>query len=409
MYCHVLTKFVLIILVLALYFRAPAQSSQGVIYGAIALKNGQQYEGQIRWENRQALWDDVFEAPKIERATQNLANVPEARKKEEQQDDFKLGFMELWADKDPYITFPFRCSFGDIFSLEIKNDKQVLLTLKNGDQIKLKNGQGDLGDDLLIYDNHLGRLDLDLNEIRSINFKKTPTAFVSKMGSPVYGSILTTIGIFEGYIIWDMEERLGKDLISGRQQGVKIDIEFKDIAQLKTQGNGSLIELKSGKSVFLNDHDDVSRGNHGIGIKNPAFGTLFFDWKNFISADFAVPAKAPQQYDDFQRPQLLSGAVFTKIGARHSGELVYDLDEKYNIEFLNGENNGFEYYIPLKQVTRIEPQNDKFSTVYLKGGRQFLLGNNSDVNANNHGLILTPANGIAAYFAWKDIKRIELE
>ena len=56
-----------------------AQISQSLIYGEITLKDGTQYRGQIRWDNEEALWDDVFDAYKSERPTENLLTRAEAR------------------------------------------------------------------------------------------------------------------------------------------------------------------------------------------------------------------------------------------------------------------------------------------------------------------------------------------
>jgi len=387
-----------------------AQIAQSYIYGTITLKNGAQYQGQIRWENEEALWDDTFNASKYERPMQNLLTEAEARQVERRTDDFKFGFMELWEDKSPNQNFAFRCDFGYIYSLRNVDDDVVLLTLKNGSTIKLKqNRGGDLNQDILIYDNELGQLDLEFEDIRSIVFQATPSNFQSKLGDPIYAKVLTTTGQFEGFITWDSEECLGKDLLGGRQKGIKIEIEFEDIAELKTQDDGSLVTLKSGRSIFLNDHSDVSRKNRGILIRGLDFGKLEFEWENLIAVTFQQPPPSSRSYDDFQAPQLLSGTVYTKSGHRYQGQIVYDLDEIYNVEYLNGFNSDFEYQIPFAKVKRIEPQNDKFSLVYLKNGDQYLLGGNPDVNDANHGLLLKFSNDRAEYIEWEKIKHIDFE
>lgn len=387
------------------------QATQGLIYGTVTMKNGTTFEGQIRWGDEEALWEDVFNAPKIEQAAQNLRKVAHARKKEGQSSTFKLGFMELWEDQNSTVTFPFRCSFGDIVSLKMENANLALLSLKNGEVIKLKNGKGgDLSiNHIVLIDHQQKEHRLDLKAMRSVRFRATPAVFKSPKGQAVYGKILTSTGVFEGYIAWDQEERLGTDLISGWQQDKKRDLQFKDIEMLKAQKDGSFITLKSGHSLFLNNHDDVNQGNHGIIISGLAFGQITFNWEKFISLTLLKATVPPKSYHDFKTPQPLKGIVFTKTGASYQGTIIYDLDERYDIEFLNGENNGFRYYIPFGKVDKIEPQNDKFTTVYLKDGKQFLLGNNSDVTADNHGLVIKMADKEAIYVEWLDIKQIDLE
>jgi len=387
-----------------------AQSSQGLLYGTITLNNGEEYRGQIRWEDEEATWDDIFNASKYERPMQNLLSQAEARRVERRTDDFQYGFMALWEDKSPNQNFAFRCNFGHIRSLRKYNDDVVLLTLKNGSSLKLKAGRGgDLNEDILIFDRELGEVDLEFEEIQSIVFQSTPSNLESAQGDPMYGKVLTSKGVFEGFITWDSEECLGDDHITGKRNGIKIDVDFEDIAALKTQDDGSLLTLKSGRVIFLNNHDDVSSGNHGILIRSLAFGHLEFDWQNLIAVTFLPPPQPPRAYDDFKTPRLLKGTVYTKDGKRFQGQIVYDLDEIYDAEFLNGKNNDFEYYIPFAKIERIEPQNDKFSMVYLRDGAQFLLGDNPDVNGDNHGLVLKLSGDRAEYIEWKDIKSINFE
>lgn len=391
-------------------YALPAQMAQGYIYGKVVLKNGETYRGQLRWDDEEALWDDIFDAHKYERPMQNLLSPSEARQVASERSDFKFGFMELWADKSPEMNFSFRGNFGDLVSLRAVEGNVILLYLKNGKTIKLKSGRGaDLKEHLVVYDRKVGRLRLDFDDIRTVHFQSAPEGHISLMGAPIYGEVLTTLGVFKGYITWDGEERLGKDLISGYDKGTKVDIEFKDIAAIKAQDDGALVELRSGRTLFLNNHDDVSRGNHGITIRGQAFGSLEVSWRNFISASFTPPPVPPPAYDDFDEPLPLKGRVVTKGGATLTGQIVYDLDEIYNTEILNGANNGFEYHIPFRHVSRIEPQNDKFSMVYLKDGTQYLLSENPDVTADNHGIILKLPYGRARYLSWSEIKNIYFE
>ena len=387
-----------------------AQYAEALIYGEITLNNGERYTGQIRWEDDQSLWGDIFRADKNERPALNLLSEKELREIDNRSDNFQFAFMALWEDKRPESNFLFQCSFGDIESLKTTGKNKVSLRLRNGKNIVLKKDKGgDLDNDVYIYDNASGRLTLDFDNIKSIHFKSTPKNLKSPLGFPIYGKVLTSSGVFEGYITWDLEERLDKDLISGRQKGTKIDIEFGDIHQIKAQGNGSLLYLKSGKTLFLNDHDDVDKGNHGVVIRDPDFYRLKVNWENFISLTLSDPPFKTDSYENFRIPKLLKGSIQTKDGKLYKGQIVFDLDEIYDIEFLNGKNNGLEHIIPFWKVDRIEPQNDKFSMIYLKDGEQLLLGDHDDVTGNNHGLIIRVKNGKDRYINWDHIKTIDFE
>ena len=406
-------KLLTILISISIHFAGFGQASQGLIYGTVTMKDGSNYQGQIRWDDEEALWQDVFAAPKAEQASKNLRKVTSARKKEGQSNAFKLGFMELWTNQNSNLTFPFRCRFGDIVSLKMEGSQLATLSLKNGEDIRLKYGRGsDLGvNHIFVIDHKNNKHRLDFKSIQSIYFEPAPFAYSSSSGLPIYVRILTASGIFEGYIAWDEEERLGADLISGWKKGVdsRLDLKFQDISSLKAQADGSFITLQSGESLFLNNHDDVNKGNHGIIITGLSFGHISFAWDNFISLDLLEAPRAPASYHAFKAPERLKGIVSTKAGETYQGEIIYDLDEVYNIEFLNGENNGFRYKIPFEKVDKVEPQNDRFSVVYLKNGHQFLLGNNSDVTADNHGLVVKMEDKQAVYVEWADIKSIDFE
>ena len=400
--------------ILVLFFVAlnPSGSwaqSAGYIYGKVLLKNGQSYQGQLRWDDREAMWSDIFDAYKADRPYQNLLSDAESKKLKAEGGDFKFGFMELWEDRNPDFSFMFRCSFGDIEKLESIGDNLVSLRLKNGHKINLKEDGGDIDDDITVIDNSLGRQKFKFSNVKSILFSSTPESYRSPMGKPVYGKIMTSSGIYQGYITWDREECLANDIISGKQEGQLLNLKFGDIVQIKAQRDGSLIILKSGKELFLNDHDDVDDGNHGIAVRELSFGTIEVDWEHFISATFFTPEKPAKSYPEFKEPNLLRATTRTVNGAKLVSQIVFDLDEIYDIEFLNGANGGFTYYIPFSLVTTIEPQNDKFSAVSVRSGEQFLLGDSGDVNIQNNGLILKYSENNAQFLEWNQVKSIQFD
>ena len=389
---------------------AQGQLCQGVIYGKVILKNGESYQGQLRWSNEEALWDDIFNASKNERPMGHLLSKEEARRIKRRTEEFKYGFMALWEDKNPNPNFAFRCYYGDIRKLTVQADNTVLLRLKNGKEISLRRNRGsDLDKKVTIFDPNKGQFKFGFDRIHAIAFQDTPASFNCPLGMPVYGKVSTTQGVFEGFITWDMEECLSKDKISGKQNGKNIDLKFRNIKTLKAQKDGSMITMRSGRVLFLNEHDDVSKGNHGIKVRGLYLGQVTIKWENFISVTFERPQLPPPAYDYFKTPELLEGAVLLNNGTRFRGQIIYDLDEIYNVEFLNGENGNYHYFIPFSYIQRIEPQNDKFSTVYLKEESQLLLGGNSDVNSANHGIIVIKPSGRAEYVEWKDIKSIDFD
>ena len=89
--------------------------------------------------------------------------------------------------------------------------------------------------------------------------------------------------------------------------------------------------------------------------------------------------------------------------------LVYDLDETYQLEILNGERNDIEYFIPFHAIQKLEVVNKKKTKVTIKSGESIILENSVDVNHDNDGiLVFTENNSEPTYIPWEDIAEINL-
>jgi len=254
-------------------------AQNGFIYGKVILKNGQTFQGQLRWKNREAMWHHIFDGDKSDRPYQNLLSTEESQKLQSAGEDFKFGFMALWEDRNPDQNFVFRCQFGNLVKLVDLDQGRVALYLKNGQRIYLVDDQDDLDTQIVIVDKNIGTQEFGFSAVQEIQFKSAPRDLDNAFGEPVYGKIMTSNGTFEGYITWDDEECLGDDVINGKNKGQSLAIRFRDISQIKAERDGAMVTLRNGKELFLNDHDDVDRGNHGITIHGLAFGTLEVNWR----------------------------------------------------------------------------------------------------------------------------------
>lgn len=382
------------------------QHSQSLVYGTVVLQNGERYRGQIRWENEEALWDDIFNAPKTKQGRQELLTAEQRQQIDQKKQSFSLDFMKLWEDQGREQRQILRCQVGDLKQIEVFPAKTARVTLKNGSTVELLTERGgDFRDDLIIYDEGLGSLDLDWREIKKVIFEPTPADLHSESGYPIYARVLSTLGPMEGFITWDSEECLGKDLISGYSKGIKIDIEFANIAGLVAQNEGSQITLHSGRTLSLTDHDDVSDSNNGILIRMTGGRKVELPWSNFISAEFRPTPEPGPAYDDFPAPHPIRGTVTTRQGKNFQGALVYNLHLSLSNELLRGENNGFIHYIPFAQIQHIEPQNDQFASFQLRDGNRLLLGNPN----GNTGLLISPEHRQPVFIPWSDIKSIRID
>ncbi len=387
-----------------------SQSLQGLIFADITLKNGNTLKGQMRWDNEQGIWDDAFNAIRSDNPIYEFLDKERAKQIKPKNKNFDFGFMQLWEDKIPDSEPTFGCRFGDIAYLKSTKNSVVLLGLKNGHTVSLDmNKNGDLDDKIYVYDQHSKRHILYFKDISIIRFRPIDKTFSSVPGTPLFANILTSMGIYTGYISWDSEEGFKNDIIDGKDKGNKIKIPFKDISVIKAQNDGALITMINGNNIFLNEHDDVDDGNHGITVMGQPCGNIEIEWEDFISASFITPPTPPNPYNTFKKSGILKATVSSKAGKIYKGQLIFNLNKMYEAEFLTGKSNEFQYYIPFYKIHKINPQNDKYALVILKNNVQLLLGDDSDVTDANGGVIVKSQHGKSQYIAWKNINFIDFE
>lgn len=386
-----------------------SQQHKGFLYGTVTLKNNQSYTGQIRWDNEAGAWDDLFEANKNEPQILEQIDIEDYEKNKEANDEvFEFSFMKLWEDRDPKTNFVFKCQFGHISKItDFRDNKYVTAILKDGNKIKLRKRGNDIGDDIIMYHSSLGKIEFEWKNIKEIDFHFAPGNLKNFLGNRVYGKVLTIDGPLEGYIVWDFnEEAFEKDLIDGDHQNVEYNVEFGNISSLQPESKGSIITLKNGSELFLRGSSDVDKENDGIFIKTENTGMINLNWSSLIRIDFTKPGFKSPEYSDFGSPKPLYGKVETIEGNSFKGRLVYDLDETWDIEILDGKTNGSKYFIPFSIIQSITPQNFNYSQVTLTNGTSIMLGEEGDVNHGNKGVLVWLTASKTKYVPWEQIKSV---
>lgn len=382
------------------------------LYGTVTLKNSKSYTGQLRWEDNAGAWDDLFDSYKNEPQIQEQIDIQGYEKNEEASDEvFEFSFMKLWEDKDSKSRFYFKCQFGHIDKIiGFRDNKSATVVLKNGNKIKLRKRGNDIGEDVILYHNSLGKLEFDWQNIEEIDFKPAPRNLKNFHGAKIYGKALTVDGPLEGYIVWDFdEEAFEKDIIDGYHQKVQYELEFGKIASLRPEREGSILTLKNGTELFMRNSSDVTKGNDGIFIKTENSGMINLSWSNLIRIDFTKPGFKSMDYSEYGPPKPLYGKVETTEGQSFDGRLVYDLDETWDIEILDGRTKGTKYYIPFHLIKSITQQNYNYSLVELTNGSSIMLGDEGDVNYDNNGLLVWLTESKTRYIPWKKIKSVTFE
>ena len=105
-------------------------------------------------------------------------------------------------------------------------------------------------------------------------------------------------------------------------------------------------------------------------------------------------------------PGELSGKVKTESGSTLSGRIIYDLDEAYDFEILQGKEDDLSYLIPFGEIKSIIPKNYSYTRVELKNGKKLLLTDSQDVTEDNDGILVFTGEEDPTYIPWDDVDEI---
>lgn len=390
---------------------ATSGASDLFIYGTVEMENGDEYTGQIRWGSEEIYWFDYFNSSKPDNEYLDYLSDDELDELNEDCGYSKKSFLGSvnvnWGDCSN--THSFSTQFGDIKKIDIRSKSKVTVTLKNGDSFKLKGGSNDIGAKIQIHDTEIGLIKLDWRNIESVEFKDTPQVAQNHFGQPLYGTAHTEEGSFTGFLQWDHDERVSNDELNGEYEDGDLDIKFGNIKSIKKVWRGSEVTLHSGRMFKLDGTNDVDSDNRGIIVNVPGQGRVDIDWDEFEEIVFTdAPNINDLAYKDFIGDAKLEGAVKTQSGTVLKGTIVYDLDEAYGMEILNGKADDIEYFIPFADIKNITKKGRRGTTVTTRNGWSVELDDSVDVDENNDGLLVFKTNNDnPTYVPWEDVSSIE--
>ena len=388
----------------------PAQNvnSQGFIYGKVHTDENT-YIGQIRWGKEEAFWNDLFNA----RKTSYRPNLGDDEEEGSWFDISDWSLSSIWSDKKSSTTHQFVVQFGDIATIKTTRDPKILyLQMRDGNEIKVNgSGANDTGATLRLLDPELGELSIKWSRINKVEFLPTPQNLSENLGVPLYGTVKTfRKGDFTGFIQWDNDERLGRDKLDGSTRDGSVSINFDQIKSIASRRDGSDVVMKSGRELYVYGTNDVNKGNRGIIVSIDGVGKIVVPWRSFESVDFQPQDNSGLPYSSYASPKKLRGTVYTYNDEEVSGVIIYDLDETWDYEMIEGNDDEIEYKIPMRNIKSIRPKNYAYSQVTLKNGEVLLLGKKRDITDSNDGLMVIKREGQKPeYIRWKDIAEISFE
>ncbi|MFT4736001.1 MAG: hypothetical protein ACI8QD_000682 [Cyclobacteriaceae bacterium] len=409
-----LKAYALIFCLSGFVIHSASSQDESFLYGDVTTIDNRTYSGAIRWGKEEVYWTDLFNASKI-----NNENLKYLSREEEEylnsrdHDDWGNSWVNVawssWEYKNDHLH-QFVTAFGNISSITPRSRDKVDVKLQNGEIILVDgDGYNDLGSDIKVYDDELGIIELDWSRIEKITFKPTPKKLENKFGEALFGKVICDQGIFTGYIQWDHDERVSSDKLDGDTDDGDVSIAFGKVKSIERIGySQSEVVLKSGRALELRGSNDVNSENRGVIVTVEGLGRIDIPWKSFESVEFLPAPSSAVTYKSFERQAKLEATVTVTNGDVHTGELIYDLDESFSFEVLNGKDDDTEFEIEFDLIKQIKPKNYNYSLVELRNGDEFLLGDSQDVTDENDGLIVRKGND-TIYIPWEKVSLVEFK
>lgn len=396
---------------------------EGFIYGKVYTIDNKVYEGPIRWGKEEVYWIDIFNAGKEE--NKNLRYLT-SRQREElfyRQNSVNswgenfIARLVGWTDSEnryyrEQFEHQFACQFGEIKKIIPAGRKYVELEMQNGTTVTLKGeGYNDVGLEIRIIDDALGETEITWGQIEKVEFMKTPKKLPNTFGTPLYGVVEAYGETFTGYIQWDHDERLSTDKLDGSSEDGKHAITFGKISSIERVGGRSRVTLKSNRELMMSGSNDVDNSNRGIIVMNNEWTAVDIPWSEFNKVTFKEAPGAPAiGYESFAVQKELNGTVVTREGNTLAGNIVFDLDEAYTYELLQGVRGDVQYITAFRQVKSVKPVSRHRTDIELRSGKKITLEDSQDVSERNHGmLVFTKNNDDPVYVTWESIKSIEFK
>ena len=382
--------------------------NQGFLWGTVSTNDGNEFTGFLRWDGEEAFWDDLFNSGK--------RKLPHAKRGKHSHEDgqrtlkvlgkeIKISWGDSWGGGRQFV-----CRFGDIKKIEVLGNDEARLTMRDGQTLEVEGVGNDVRADVHIADPTLGGVDVKWKNIRTVVFNQAPRG-QNPGHFRLHGRVETDEGTFTGPIQWDAEECLSTDELDGESGDTDLSIPMGNIRSIaKKSRRASTVELKDGRVLTMEGTNDVDDDNRGILIEDARFGRVEVQWDAFRKATFENAGSSGKGFNDHGKFGPLRGTVEDNEGNQYRGEIVYDLDERYGWEMLDGEDDDISYSIPMGLIQKIEPRGEDSARITLRTGETVVLEDGQDVSDRNDGiLILDGSDDEGIHVRWRDLRSIVFE
>lgn len=385
------------------------------IWGRVRTGDGEVREGFLRWDRNELQWDDLLDGTRrptparIRLLADVIARATEPRRRVVEL----AGYRISWDEPDPALAARRQAAirFGLLASLQRFEEGSVLLTLTSGEVQEFDASTSDLGvgfRGLIVEGTDGARDSLSWEAVDRVDFAAAPDGAV-----PGERRLSGTVhdrwgGSWSGWIAWDGDEALPSDILDGRESGTERRIPFAGIRELARDGSGTRVTERDGAVRTLTGSNDVSRGNRGVRVTDPALGSILVPWSAFERLRFHDDAVPGSRRDELPWP--LAGEVVTRGGDRLSGTILWDGDEGWSWEHLDGEWRELGFQVEFRHVDRIVRRSAEEAEVRLRDGRVLTLSGSNDVSEDNRGILVRPGGeGEWILVSWDELEEVRFE
>ena len=392
-----------------------AANPEPVIFGTVTPASGQAVTGTIRWGDQEQFLSDIFNGYKL--TPVGIENMS-ADEKEQLLDHqpgpqaqiggFQITFKSLFGKEleAPY----FNVFFGSIKKIDVANDI-IIATLHDGTQIISNDGSNDLSDEIYVKTLEGETKEFDLEDLKLIEFSKAPED-AKQFAEGIYGTVTSSIGTFQGRVMWDKDERTIDKALDGSDEAKEHAIKFADIVSIEKSesGDAALVGLRDQQSLLLRGTNDVNNGNRGIWIDHPDLGRVEVDWSQFEKLVIEDLDVAWQDFDDYrQLSKKLSGTVQLIDGTSiRADSLVYDMNQQSSAELLFADIEGNNRQVPLAKFKSLTRLNQQSIELLSHDDKKLVAYNDRSVTQDNNGILVTTGEQ-HKYYPWAQIQAITFD
>lgn len=289
------------------------------------------------------------------------------------------------------------------------------LLLRSGERVRFSGGGRDLGIDMRALVVELpGETPVEVawDALVRVRFGPSPEAAPAP-DRRLRGTVTDRWGNhFTGAVVWNSQAVMESDLFTGRDaRDREVKIPFAEIVRLDRTWEGTRVWRSDGGELNLAGTGDAGRGHRGVIISDPGLGRALVEWDDFESLRIQRDAELPG-FDAFEGGHRLRGTVTTRAGEIHSGFILWDADETWSWEILDGNVRDVALDVEFGKIASIRRQSSRSAVVTLLDGRAFDLEDSNDVSDGNRGIFVSAlGTGEEAWVlvTWDEFQEVRFE